>query len=77
MENYEGSEKIHLFWRNFVGDLRTKLTPTYLVAPLVVDGSHVDGADGAHAEHEEEGQADVDDGGELIEVGFHLVLYIP
>ena len=55
----------------------SELTPTYLVAPLVVDGSHVDGADGAHAEHEEEGQADVDDGGELIEVGFHLVLYIP
>ena len=44
----------------------------YLVAPLVVDGSHVDGADGAHAEHEEEGQADVDDGGELRGVdGFH------
>ena len=37
----------------------------HLVAPLVVDGAHVDGADGAHAEHEEEGQADVDDGGEL------------
>ena len=39
---------------------------SYLVAALVVDGAHVDGTDGAHAEHEEEGQADVDDGGELI-----------
>ena len=38
----------------------------YLVAPLVVDGSHVDGTDCPHAEHEEEGQADVDDGGKLI-----------
>lgn len=47
----------------------------YLVAPLVVDGSHVDGADGAHAEHEEEGQADVDDGGELFD-WIHAILKV-